>query len=188
MRWLYDRLLAKRSRLHDRTYQSLATTYRALVKPWLGGVAKEKQALDGGNWHGNDSAWRMVVDLMAIVHYADADGHMHDIPQRRILSIVDGIVGGENNGPLTPDARPVGVVAAGRNPLAVDVACTRLMGFDPSRLKWICALLEGPFFADLRAIDVRSEDGRIDAMMATRDPMLAFHPHAGWVGQLEIGS
>ena len=187
MRWLFDRLLAKRSRFHDRAYQMLASTYRAAVKPWLGGVAREKQALDGGNWHGNDSAWRMVVDLMKIVHYADADGRVHPDPQRRILSIVDGIVGGENNGPLTPDARPVGVIAAGRNPLAVDVACTRLMGFDPLRLKWVPAMLQGPFFTDLRAIDVRSDDDRIRTMLTTRDPLLAFRPHAGWVGKVEIG-
>ncbi len=186
MRWLFDRLLAKRSRMHDRAYQVLASGYRAVVKPWLGGVAKEKQALDGGNWHGNDSAWRMVVDLMRVVHYADAEGRIHSEPQRRILSVVDGIVGGENNGPLTPDARPVGVIAAGRNPLAVDVACTRLIGFDPMRLKWIPALLDGPFFASLGAIEVRSEDERFQGMMRTHDPLLAFRPHSGWTGQVEI--
>ncbi len=186
MRWLFDRLLAKRSRLHDRAYQTLATSYRAVVKPWLGGVAKEKQALDGGNWHGNDSAWRMVVDLMRIAHYADADGQIHPDPQRRILSIVDGIVGGENNGPLTPDARPVGVIAAGRNPFAVDVACTRLMGLDPMQLRWVPAMLEGPFFTELQSIDVRSDDERIRTMLTTRDPLLAFRPHAGWVGRVEV--
>jgi len=187
MRWLHDRLLAKRSPRHDHLYQMLASTYRAVVKPWLGGVAKEKQALDGGNWHGNDSAWRMVVDLMKIVYYADADGRIHSDPQRRILSLVDGIVGGENNGPLTPERRPVGVIAAGRNPLAVDIACTRLMGFDPTRLRWVPALLEGPFFTDLRAISVRTDDERIRTMLTTRDPLLAFRPHPGWVGRVEIG-
>lgn len=188
MRWLFDRLLAKRSRLHDRAYQALASGYRAVVKPWLGGVAKEKQAFDGGNWHGNDSAWRMVVDLMKIVHYADAEGRIHADPQRRILSVVDGIVGGENNGPLTPDARPVGVIAAGRNPLAVDLVCTRLIGFDPLRLKWIAALLAGPYFASLGAIEVRSEEESLREMLRTRDPLLAFRPHPGWAGQVEIGA
>src|SRR4030095_6711097 len=44
-----------------------------------------------GNWYGNDTAWRMVVDLNRILFYADAVGVLHERPVRRFLSIVDGI-------------------------------------------------------------------------------------------------
>jgi uncharacterized protein (DUF362 family) len=46
-----------------------------------------------------------------------------------VLSIIDGIIGMEGNGPL--DGKPVqhGLLAVGRDPLAVDIICTQLMGF-----------------------------------------------------------
>ena len=43
-----------------------------------------------------------------------------------------GLSVGEGNGPLDPTPRPAGVVLAGANPLAVDLASARLMDFDLS--------------------------------------------------------
>ncbi|MCH7704503.1 MAG: DUF362 domain-containing protein [Planctomycetes bacterium] len=83
-----------------------------------------------GNWYGNDTTWRMVLDLNRILLYADADGTLHDRPVRRFFSVVDGIVAGEGNGPLDATPKPTGIIVAGGNPVAVDLACARLMGFD----------------------------------------------------------
>jgi len=87
-----------------------------------------------GNWYGNDTTWRMVIDLNRILMYADKNGNLQDSPARRIFCIVDGIVGGEGNGPLDPTPKPAGIVLAGMNPVAVDLVCARLMGFDYKRL------------------------------------------------------
>ena len=87
------------------------------------------EAIRSGNWYGNDTAWRMVLDLNRLLFYADADGCLHDSPVRRFFSVVDGIVAGEGNGPLDPVPKPLGVVLTGLNPVAVDLACARLMGF-----------------------------------------------------------
>jgi hypothetical protein len=51
-----------------------------------------------GNWYGNDTAWRMVVDLNRILMYAGRDGLLQDSAARRMFCIVHGIVGGEGNG------------------------------------------------------------------------------------------
>ena len=69
-----------------------------------------------GNWHGNDTIWRTVLDLHKCWIYADKDGVLQDVPQRRFLCVVDGIVSGEGNGPLAPSARRDGVVLAGIRP------------------------------------------------------------------------
>ncbi|HEX8088716.1 MAG TPA: DUF362 domain-containing protein [Blastocatellia bacterium] len=87
-----------------------------------------------GNWHGNDTAWRMVLDLNRVLMFADREGRLRAEPQRRYLSVIDGVVGGEGEGPLHPEAYESGVVLAGLNPLAVDWVGTRLMGFDPARI------------------------------------------------------
>jgi hypothetical protein len=72
------------------------------------------------------------VDLHKIAIYADKDGVIRDTPQRTYFSVLDGIIGME--GPMTydstPDPRPTGVVVAGKNPVAVDIVGSRIMGFN----------------------------------------------------------
>lgn len=49
--------------------------------------------------------------------------------QRKIFSIIDGIIGGEKEGPLIPTSKKSGVVIAGFNPIAINIATIRLMGY-----------------------------------------------------------
>ena len=83
----------------------------------------------------------MVIDLNRILMYADKSGRLRDAPARRILSVVDGIVGGEGNGPLDACPKRSGMIVAGSNPVAVDLACARLMGFDYKRLPVLCHMV-----------------------------------------------
>jgi len=46
-----------------------------------------------------------------------------------VISIIDGIIGMEGNGPMFGKPVHHGLLAAGSDPLAVDVICTQLMGF-----------------------------------------------------------
>jgi uncharacterized protein (DUF362 family) len=46
-----------------------------------------------------------------------------------VLALVDGIIGMEGNGPLAGKPVQHGLLAAGRDPLAVDITCAQLMGF-----------------------------------------------------------
>lgn len=94
-----------------------------------------KKSVRMGNWEGNDTAWRMVLDIARAFFYADPDGVMQEAPQRRFFSIIDGVIAGDRNGPTAPAAHSVGVLVAGFDPVAVDVLAARLMGFDPERIK-----------------------------------------------------
>ena len=76
-------------------------------------------------WHFNagvnrDAFARMLVELSALI-------------QPR-LTIMDAIVAMEGNGPGSGDPRPVGVVLAGRDPVALDVVSGAMVGADPSLL------------------------------------------------------
>lgn len=51
-----------------------------------------------------------------------------------VLAVVDGIVGMEGDGPLFGAPVPHGVLALGRDALAVDVTCLQLMGFTLSEI------------------------------------------------------
>ena len=83
-----------------------------------------------GSWHGNETIPRTIVDMNKILLYADRAGIMRDTPQRRLFILVDGIVAGEKEGPMTPEPRNCGVLVAGYNPVEVDVVCCSIMGFD----------------------------------------------------------
>jgi len=53
------------------------------------------------------------------------------------FSIVDGIVGMEGNGPIQGTPRPMGIVVAGADPVAVDATCCRIMHIDPRRVSYL---------------------------------------------------
>jgi hypothetical protein len=107
-------------------------------------------AVQFGAWSGNDTAWRMAVDLARILHYGDVDGQMRSVWQRQHLVLVDGVVGGEGQGPLAP--RPVhsGGIILGDNVVEVDEAVCHLMGWDPTRLAIVREAFRVPRFPLVR--------------------------------------
>ena len=92
------------------------------------------KSVRAGNWSGNDTLWRAVLDLNRIALYATASGSLLGTPARRYFSVIDGVVGGEREGPMDPDPVAAGVLLGGFNPVAVDETAVRLMGFDPARI------------------------------------------------------
>ena len=107
--------------------------------------------------------------------------------------MVDGIVGGEGMGPLEPDAKPCGCLIAGEHPLAVDLVATRLMGFDPRKLRQFDVGFQRDWnfgIDSLRDIVVKKagQDSPLMDFFSTenREKYFSFNPHPGWVGRVEI--
>jgi uncharacterized protein (DUF362 family) len=88
----------------------------------------------GGSWSGNDTCWRMAVDLARLLAYADRNGQLCSRVQRQHLSITDGIVAGEGQGPLRPEPVKLGYLAFSDNIVAGDFINCLAMGFDPAHL------------------------------------------------------
>jgi uncharacterized protein (DUF362 family) len=74
-----------------------------------------------------------------VLHWAGIDESIADLHTLfpRTFAIVDGIVGMEGNGPIQGTPRPVGVVVAGADPVAVDATCCRIMRIDPRRVGYL---------------------------------------------------
>lgn len=53
------------------------------------------------------------------------------------LFIIDGIVAMEGNGPASPELRRLGLILASDNAVALDATMARIMGLDPSRLRFL---------------------------------------------------
>ena len=145
-----------------------------------------------GEWHGNDTAWRMTADLARIVLFADRQGILRDTPQRRFFSVIDGIIGGEGDGPLAPDPRPAGVLLASDNLLAADLAASRLMGFDWRKLRYLDWLVRNASILmgisePAEEIEIRSNVVSWESLLRDPDsPDLGFAPPRGWRGALEL--
>ena len=90
-----------------------------------------------GSWWGNDTIPRTVVDINRIIEYSNQNGEMCDSKQRKILSIVDGIVIGENEGPISTTPRILGAIIVGESRPVVDIVCSNLMGFDYKKIPLI---------------------------------------------------
>jgi uncharacterized protein (DUF362 family) len=164
------------------------------MRAWLGlgkaAFGDTSAVIRSGNWHGNDTAWRMVLDLNKCLFSFGADGEPRRSPLR-YLALVDGIVAGEGNGPLEPDRKPCGLLVAGVNPVAVDTICAELMGFDFSRLPslrsaWhVCELPLVNFeVPDIRCVsNVQTYEGPF-AVVRTAGHC-GFRPSLGWNGHIE---
>ena len=189
-RWMYDHLLAPQRRSLEYLHRSIYWLHNHTLRRFGFKVAEWKRNMDAGNWYGNDSAWRMTVDLVRALRFADRRGHLRPTPQRRFFSVIDGIIGGDNNGPLTPDPVRSGVLVAGTDLLATDLAATALMGFDPMRLRLYKALLNDPSFGfEFASLEDISVTSNVSAWNTTVQDLaqsyLTYRPHPGWVGQIE---
>jgi len=91
----------------------------------------------GGAWPGNDTCWRMTLDLARILEYADQTGRLGETRRRRHLLFTDGIIGGEGNGPLSPKPVRFGYLCFSESlPMGDYVNCLA-MGYDPMSLPLI---------------------------------------------------
>jgi uncharacterized protein (DUF362 family) len=87
-----------------------------------------------GSWPGNDTCWRMAVDLATILEYADRKGDLHKDKQRKHMMLADGIIGGEGDGPLSPRPVSLGYLCFSDNVTAGDYVNALAMGFRPDTL------------------------------------------------------
>ncbi len=145
---------------------------------------------DGG-WHGNDTVWRMVLDLVRIALYGRRDGSLADTPQRKILTLLDGIVAGENEGPLEATPVPAGALVLGTNPLAVDILTASWMGYD---WKKISLLRNAGSITRWQIAESKTDELRLAASgkrysiedIQKADWRMDFKPPEGWRGHVEL--
>lgn len=87
-----------------------------------------------GSWHGNDTVWRMCLDLQRILYYGRTDGTLSSRPQRRVITITDAIIAGQGEGPLKPTPCPLGLMTLGTSTAAVELVHCLLLGLDPVKI------------------------------------------------------
>ena len=125
MEFALDRQNAARSFLASKLWHDAAENLSRLSH--IGG---DRIGVEG-SWSGNDTVWRMGLDLNRILIYGRPDGTMSETPQRHVVHILDAVVAGQGDGPLRPDPLPLGLLAVASNAAAVDHVGAHLLGYDP---------------------------------------------------------
>ncbi|MEO0129927.1 MAG: DUF362 domain-containing protein [candidate division WOR-3 bacterium] len=103
----------------------------------IAGLLHRNKPIEHGNWKGNDTIWRTILDINRIAVYADRNGVMRNTPQRRFFYLIDGIIGQEGNAPIGGTPKTCGVLIGGFNPIMVDTLACKIMGIDYRIIKTI---------------------------------------------------
>lgn len=185
-------LLDKKNIYESEKHYTSARLIRILVKACsvlmkIKGTAKYQE----GSWYGNNTISRTISDINKIVKYSDKNGKMQEVPQRKMLIVADMIISGENEGPVFPTKKPVGIIASGVNPVAFDKAITALMGFSPNLIPTInvAEKISGKYkLANDGQVGYVSNAPELNGKMwneITRADSLSFEPSSGWKGHIE---
>ena len=199
-----SRLIYWQVRLRERFQKKSKLIFKILKSAWevikkVRGIKTvgTKENLGGqfyvgaGSWYGNDSIWRMVYDLNMIILFAHADGGpLRKERQRQVLSLMDGRLAGEGNGPLQPLPVKANALLAAENPFLVDFAMAKLMGFDCAKIRLLAnykRFPHTPFTAFQPGSFSVTVNGRASGTGLDAVPVLhRFTPSPGWKGHCEL--
>ncbi|HXY55241.1 MAG TPA: DUF362 domain-containing protein [Nitrospirota bacterium] len=153
-----------------------------------------RDVIRSGNWHGNDTIWRMILDLNKVLLYANPDGSMREGVKKnakRYIGIVDAVLAGEGHGPLAPEPVHMGYIFCGTNPVAIDAVCATFMGFDPLKIPAIANSFRIRSYplCDFSDADIRAvlADVEFSLEALPEKYVIPFEPQFGWKGHIERG-
>lgn len=182
--------IIKQHLLQNKYFAKIFTPVKKLGKKIFGDT---NEIVRSGNWYGNDTIWRMILDLNKILLYANPDGSMREdlwIKTKKYIGIVDAVLAGEGSGPKAPDPVEMGYLIAGTNPVAIDSVCARLMGFDPLKIPSIA----NAFYINkypivnfaYNDIEISINENSYSLHSFPEKFYVPFKPHFGWKGYIEI--
>jgi hypothetical protein len=182
-------LLRAASRFHDWVQQQDAKSPAVNVFRILDRNARRLLARTGhtlaGAWYGNDTAWRMALDIGRVVTYATSSGELRSTPQRKHLMLVDGVVGGEGNGPLSPSPVNSRVLLFSDDLAVGDLACCHIMGLDPLQIPLVRIGLERSGNVQQSTVTARFNGETCRLLDLPRSAVRAFAAPKGWRGHVE---
>jgi uncharacterized protein (DUF362 family) len=188
MKWINENLYDLREKTRKKSFQRIISTLIGLND----GVLKRtgSDLVFEGRWFGNETLWRMILDINRILFNVTLNGEIDSRPIRNVFYIVDGIIGGEKEGPLKPENKFAGIIAGGFNPLLTDISCASLIGFDYKKITVIARSLEnkfldfGPGDLETSSIIFNGNVLNVDKL----DPVVRFIPSRGWKNHIEAVS
>ncbi len=181
---LFDRANSARSRSARYLLMRSASTLKALSDS-----SRDNGEIEG-SWFGNDTVWRMALDIQRVLLYGRLDGSIASTPQRKVITVTDAIVAGEGEGPLSPTPVRLGVLTMGMNSAALDLVHSYLMGFDPGAIPIVREAFGGYSFP-VAAFDLEQVTALVDGESSPVKGLfellgVAFRAPLGWRNHCEL--
>jgi len=146
---------------------------------WRLSIPSSEHQLAAG-WYGNDTVWRMVLDLNLIAEYGKSDGLISTHKQRQIFSLCDAVIAGQGDGPLRPKPLPLGFISFTDNSPLNDWIMAILMGFNPDKIP---ILKKTGLSSQGKKITLNGEDIEMEEL--ARHTQYALPP-TGWIKYLNF--
>lgn len=124
-----------------------------------------------GAWPGNDTIWRMVCDLYKCFSWRKGNS----------FTIIDGVIGGEGQGPFCPDSISSKALLASNDLLLADIVATRYMGINPKKINYLNYFIE-KYSIDIDKIEVMKNNEKINNFFKNSDKYLDFKVKKLWQG------
>jgi uncharacterized protein (DUF362 family) len=151
-----------------------------------------KQTIRGGAWYGNDTIWRMILDINKVLLYSNPDGSLRNDDEKNrknYIAVVDAVLCGEGNGPKIPDPKKLNYLIQGSNATSVDAVCAELMGFDILKIPIIKNSFNITKFPIISCgqIDIKAifEDGEYPVNEIPQGKKSHFIASNGWINHIE---
>lgn len=173
----------------ENTYVRYSSSRLARLLDVLNNVLSDKEHVPLGSWHGNDTVWRMTLDLQRILHYGHVDGTLRPQQQRTVITITDAIVAGQGRGPLFPTPAPMGILTLGLDVACVEWVHALLMGFDPALIPLVNEAFNPHSYAISRHTPtdiVVRDSSTLSRQELLNKYMYRFEPPPGWRGHCEL--
>ena len=146
---------------------------------------KQGGILMEGNWHGNDTLWRTILDLNNIIFFADKEGRQQKTQQRKYITIIDGVIGMDKEGPMEGSPKGSHILVGGFHPVTVDAIASYIMGFDWQKVPVIREGFKEKYFM---LTPFSFEDIIVHGNTDWRSMNLKFEASKGWKGHIERDS
>lgn len=131
--------------------------------------AQQSKVTHRGAHPGNDTIWRMVVDLYKCLLKKE----------RKYFTVIDGILAGEGQGPFCPTSKHANVLIGGNDFLRTDIVATRYMGINPIQIRYLDYFIR-EWNIDLGRISVYLRGERQDDFFARNMSYADFEVPAVW--------
>ena len=152
-----------------------------------------ENTIRSGNWHGNDTTWRMALDLNRCLLYGNSDGTLRTENPKRYYTIIDGLIGMEGAGPMQGFPKKCGIIIIGNDPVTSDAVAATLMGFDWGKIPVIREAFKINTYPitsnNPSTIIIKSDNNKwnnISLDDLQKLPHFDFEPHFGWKNHIEL--
>jgi hypothetical protein len=165
-------IIPERLLLFIRDWLRCSTAGRALQSFFQ--TEYQKSRMLRGAFPSNDTTWRTAVDVYNA--FLDECGLHARRKAVRFLSVIDGVIGGDTDGPHFPNPVMSRVIITGSDLVATDLVASRLMDFNISYITYLVHLAG----MKNREIKVVSEDMDTSVFFNPSTKHLLFRPPHGW--------